>query len=243
MAWGVDANASCPNAGTNDRRDWILNIGTPELAIGDGGFTYVCADTGHSTSSWYDALRAQVGQIKYFPVNDPAKMILSPSGQEKYAIIGFTALRIERVLQGNDPEAVGTPGQSGSCSASVSMSPGTTVYLNALSGGGCPGGIAADTISGLTLWKKVRNRTTIYRPGVDYEYDATAHVVTWRTGNQTGVNVQFDWSQAGTPGACGERPNDPNGVCLVASWQGVQVGGTRPGGGQDFGVRAIRLSE
>ena len=239
--WNVDAGSSCPNAGTSERRDWILG-GGPPVAIDLRGHSLVCADSGHSTSSWFDALQSLVGTIAFFPVNDPSLEVRT-SGREKYAIIGFTALKIERVLQGNDPAAIGTPGSGGSCSTSMSMRPGTTVYLDALSGPGCPRGVVATTISGLTLWQKQKNKTVTFKSGVDYTYDSAAHVVTWKARNQAGVNVQFDWSKSGAPGACGERPSDPNGVCLVASWQGVQVGGTRPGGGKDFGVRAIRLSE
>jgi hypothetical protein len=239
--WNVDAGASCPNSGTNERRDWIMG-GGPPVAIDLRGHSLVCADSGHSTSSWFSALQSLVGTIGYFPVNDPA-LEVTTSGREKYAIIGFTALKIEKVLAGNDPEATGTPGGSGSCSASMSMNPGTTVYLNTLSGQGCPRGAATDSISGLTLSDKTKGKTVTFQQGVDYDYDAAAHVVTWRAAAQSTVDIAFDWGQTGTPGACGLRRSDPNGVCLVASWQGVQVGGTRPGGGRDFGVRAIRLSD
>ena len=75
----------------------------------------------------------------------------------------------------------------------------------------------------------------------DFTFDPSTDIVTWRAKKAT-VTVTFDWVSGGTYGACGFRKRDPNGVCLVATWQGAQVGGSRPGGGQDFGVRAIRLS-
>jgi hypothetical protein len=57
------------------------------------------------------------------------------------------------------------------------------------------------------------------------------------------VTISFDWNVDNAYGACGLRDRDANAVCLVASWEGAQVGGSRPGGGRDFGVRAIRLSD
>src|SRR5439155_12750521 len=72
--WGVAPSDSCPNAGTDDRRNWILSLGVPDLPIDSSGTAFVCADTGHSTSSWYDALRSLVGQVKFFPVTDPQQM-------------------------------------------------------------------------------------------------------------------------------------------------------------------------
>ena len=241
-AWGVAPSDSCPSSGTDDRRDWILSIGEPDLTIGDGGVAYVCADTGHSTSSWFDALRSLVGQIKYFPVNDPNRMVLQPTGSEKYAIIGFTALRIDGVLQGNDPAAVGTPGQTGQCTQLFDLSPGDTVDLDSFTAAGCPNGAHTDSIDQVVVQGQVGSNTVVFQSGSDYQYDPTGHVITWKRGNKKGVSISFDWTINTFYGACGLRQPDPNAVCLEASWQGAQVGGTRPGGGTDFGVRAIRLS-
>ncbi|MDQ3941135.1 MAG: pilus assembly protein TadG-related protein, partial [Actinomycetota bacterium] len=119
---GAGSGDACPNSGSADRGDWISGARRAPIQIGPDGFTYVCVDSGHAASNWYDALTAQVGKIKYFPVNDPARMVRT-SGREKYAIIGFVALRIDEVLKGNDPAAVGTPGSSGSCSGTHSFVP------------------------------------------------------------------------------------------------------------------------
>ncbi|MFN2545511.1 MAG: pilus assembly protein TadG-related protein [Actinomycetota bacterium] len=240
--WGDGANDSCPSAGTSTRRDWIGGVGVPQVSINETGPTYVCADSGHSTPTWYSSLQALVGKIRYFPVNDPSSMILHPPGREKYAILGFTALRIQAVLQGDDPEAIGVPGTTSACSTSVSFTSGKTVILDGLGGSGCPGGTHADTISGLALTSGNGSKKVTYRDGVDYTFNTVTHVITWTTA-AVDVTISFSWSTAGSYGACGIRKKDPNAVCLVASWQGAQVGGTRPGGGEDFGVRAIRLSD
>jgi hypothetical protein len=81
-------------------------------------------------------------------------------------------------------------------------------------------------------------------PGVDYTYDPVTHVITWVSQdplNQIVLNTRVDWDYD-TAGACGARGSDPNAICLVSSWQGYQSGGLNPGGGADFGLRAVRLS-
>ena len=234
---GIAAGDSCPNSGTNDRRDWIVGNGDAPVTIPKGGFTYVCVDSGHSASSWYEGLQSQIGKIKHFPVNDPNRMVRT-SGKEKYAIIGFVALRLEAVLKGNDPAAVGTPGLSGNCSIARSFTPQSSFDLDS---SGCFS--KAETISNLVLSKKARNKTTTYVLGKDYTFDPVTHIITWFTGTTTNVSIKFDWAKAGQNGLCGSRSPDPNAVCLVASWQGLQIGGSNPGNGQDFGIRSVRLSE
>ena len=233
---GIAPDASCPNSGTDDRREWIYGNQDAPLDV-TGTHTYVCVDTGHSNSSWMEALDAQVGQIKHFPVNDPDAMIRT-EGREKYAIIGFVALQVDGVYKGNDPAAVGTQGASGSCRGDNSFGPSSSFDLDSL---GCYG--SADTISNLVLeGGQGRNRTT-YVEGTHFTFDPTSHVITWFTAPQQDVSISFDWAQAGSAGKCGSRPPDPNAICLSASWQGVQVGGSLPGNGADFGLRAVRLDQ
>jgi hypothetical protein len=184
-----------------------------------------------------DALQAQVGEIKHFPVNDPDAMIRT-SGREKYAVIGFVALRVEGVYKGNDPAAVGTPGASGSCSGTHSFGPNSSFDLDSI---GCYDSDAS--VSGLALESgRGRNRTT-YMEGTHFTLDPNTNVITWFTGAAPDVSISFDWAQEGSAGKCGSRPPDPNAICLSASWQGVQVGGSLPGSGADFGLRAVRLDQ
>lgn len=239
--WGFinleQANASpgdsCPNAGASDRRDWITGATDLEIRLTDG-ISFICADSGHSHTSWFTALSSQIGTVKYFPVNDPAQMVLT-GGKEKYAIIGFVPLRIDDVLRGDDPAAVGTPGASGSCRQTHSFSTGSRLDLDGLD---CVGD--ADVISNLSIYRRQGNNTTHYQAGTHYTYDPIAHEITWFSGN-TSATVEFDWSETGAEGKCGSRDPDPNGVCLVLSWQGVRVAGSLPGTGADFGLRAVRL--
>ncbi|MBW3595222.1 MAG: hypothetical protein KY391_06550, partial [Actinobacteria bacterium] len=196
-----------------------------------------CVDSGHSNSSWMEALQNQVGKIKHFPVNDPDAMVRT-EGREKYAIIGFVALRVEAVLKGNDPAAVGTPGASGRCSGTFSFGLNSTFDIDDL---GCDTSTA--TISNLTLESGNGSKKKVHVEGTDYTFDPASHVISWFGAPTKDVSIAFDWAQAGSEGKCGSRAPDPNAICLSASWQGVQVGGSLPGNGADFGMRAVRLDQ
>lgn len=225
---------SCPNAGSSTRRDWIEGSLLTELTI-KGGYSLVCADSGHSSSSWAE-VHSQIGKIKYFPINDPALMVTT-NGREKYAIIGFIPLRIEDVLRGNDPEAIGTPGDSGSCSGTHTFRNGDLFDLDAM---GCYSGSPIAT-SGLEISIGKGKKGTVYQNGTDYSYNTTTHEVSWFGGTATSADVSFSYTMAGIPGKCGVQDSDPNGICLVLSWQGPRVAGSVPGAAADFGLRAVRL--
>ena len=231
---GVAPDDACSNSGTNERRAWIDSTMLEHITINEGT-TFVCIDSGHSNSSWFAALTAQIGTVRYFPINDPAQMITT-AGKEKYAIIGFIPLRVDDVLRGNDPLAVGTPGATGNCRATHTFSPGSRLDLDSL---GCYAD--AEVISNLRIFRRQGGNTTEYREGSDYTFDSTTHVVSWFTGTARDASIWFDWAEAGIAGKCGARRPDPNGVCLVLSWQGVRVAGSLPGAGADFGLRAVRL--
>jgi Flp pilus assembly protein TadG len=234
--WGVAPDAACPNSGSSDRASWIDGSSRMSVAVTSDP-TYVCIDSGHSSSGWLGALQSQVGKIKYFPVNDPARMIRI-SGKEKYAIIGFIPLRVDAVLKGNDPEAVGRPGTVGRCTGTHTFTPNENFNLDSM---GCY--TSVDQISNLDLWKKVGNKRVTYQQGADYTFDSDQHVITWLTAPVPDVNVEFDWATVGISGKCGFRKPDPNAVCLVTSWQGAQVGGSLPGTGPDLGLRAVQLTK
>jgi hypothetical protein len=225
---------SCPNAGSSTRRAWIDGTLLTEMTIEDG-MSLVCADSGHSSSSWSE-VHSQIGKIKYFPVNDPARMVTT-NGREKYAIIGFIPLRIEDVLRGNDPEAIGTPGDSGGCSATHTFKNGDLFDLDSL---GCYSGSPIAT-SGLKISVGKGRRGTVFQNGTHYSYNTTTHEVSWFTGTASSASVSFSYTMAGIPGKCGVQASDPNGICLVLSWQGPRIAGSVPGAAADFGLRAVRL--
>ncbi|HYI45851.1 MAG TPA: pilus assembly protein TadG-related protein [Actinomycetota bacterium] len=225
---------SCSSAGSSTRRGWIEATLQTELTITDD-YSLVCADSGHSSSAWSE-VRSQIGKIKYFPVNDPALMVTT-SSREKYAIIGFIPLRIEDALRGNDPEAIGTPGDSGHCSGTHTFPNGSVFDLDTL---GCYSGSPMAT-SDLEISLGKGKKDTVYQNGTDYSYNSTTHEVSWFAAAAPNADVSFSYTMAGIPGRCGVHDSDPNGICLVLSWQGPRVAGSVPGGSADFGLRAVRL--
>jgi hypothetical protein len=166
---------------------------------------------------------------------------------DKYAVVGFVRLRVTGVYQGNDPAAIGTPGASGACGpggnganfepydANGDIVPLDTIDLNAFGafGGNCgftspPGSITNVEVHprgpGVTDFVQCPSGST---SGCDWSYDPATRTVTW-WGNPTSAGgpqeqrddlvISFNWANAGTPGACGIRPSDPNAVCLVTEW-------------------------
>jgi hypothetical protein len=219
--------------------------------------TYVCVDTGHSTTNW-DTLYSQLGQVKMFPVNDcdgqldqSGNVAPCPSTPDKYDIIGFTRLLIHEVYKGNDPAAIGTPGASGTCTLSTSSLTTNEVKAIADSYGtsGCPS-VAPDSLlsSNVHIYPKKGTEFTQCAQGdpsptCAYWYDTTARTITWRTADETDLKVEYGWSMNGTPGACGIRPSDSNAICLVTQWKGFTTGPGPVGGGEDLGAQSIVLCD
>jgi hypothetical protein len=141
-------------------------------------------------------------------------------------------MRLDHVYKANQ---VGDT--SGSCSTSWTVTSSQPwIDLDMLS---CLGGVTVDEINTLTLTDSKSKKTT-YQLNTNYTYDSSTHIVTWK-GNPSAnpVNVAFDWVQYGL---CGASPGNASARCLLVTWEGVQLSGGNPGGGKDFGVRAIRLS-
>jgi hypothetical protein len=256
--WNVPRIYNCPNVGASQRSNWIRGINVPQLPVNPvPAPTFVCTVSGHASSNFSD-LQSQIGHYRVFPVNDATGQF-APPGQvdksgnycppnssctpDKYDIVGFTVLRIDQVLHGTDPAAIGDPGSSGSCGPNHDFKknpPNNTWDLNTQS---CnitnlhyPGDPSKS-------YPELSKGNTIYQFGIDYTYDPTSAVITWtRDENVKNVKVQWDYVVPPTPGKCGLHNPDPNAVCFVVSWQGYQTGGINPGPGPDFGERAIRLS-
>jgi hypothetical protein len=252
--WNVDRYYNCPNVPSGDRTNWIKGINVPPLPVNPIPTpTFVCTVSGHASVNFAD-MQTQIGKFKVFPVNDAAGA-LAPPGQvdkngaycppstlctpDKYDIVGFTVLRLDGVYRGDDPAATGTPAASGHCSVNNNFTqnaPGNTFNL-------ATSGCVTTNLINLKLSKS----STTYVLNVDYRFDPVTQIVTWiRNQNVNSVKVEWDWSTPAVPGRCSRAhptmTSDPNAVCLVASWQGPQAGGINPGGGVDFGLRAIRLA-
>ena len=87
------------------------------MTLNPTGPTYVCVSHGFEHSTWFGALRDDIGRVVVFPVNDPATMIRT-TGRQKYSIVGFAALRLQDVLSGKDPAALtACPGHTADANA------------------------------------------------------------------------------------------------------------------------------
>ena len=254
------ADESCPAAGSSDLDEWIRETGAVTIQGTDR--IYICFTSGHRNDTWFDALVSRDDDApdtnpdavpETFPINDPNCMVRT-SGKEKACVVGFFTGYVTDVYRGNDPAAIGTPGVRGSCDQRVDFRPGMTVDLDGwgslcgypadLSGGTNPNGV--DSIVNLQL--RQGSSCCVQRPGADYTYDPSTHVITWvRSSAVNRVRVTFDWNEGGTAGACGVRPADPNAVCLVLEYHGVEpiegpvcIGSDCP---TDFGSRGVRLCD
>jgi Flp pilus assembly protein TadG len=260
--WNVSPTTSCSNAGADDRRDWIEhNYPDPNVLNGDppgSRPTYVCVDTGHTSADWQN-LHLQEGQFKLFPVNDcsgqldkDGNVLPCPATPDKYDIIGFTSLKIVKVYKGNDPQAVGVPGASGTCQKSNNdIATFQTLSLDSFGLSQNCFATAPDNIpySGVQLSPRSGPAYTKCQPGdssgsCDYWYDESTHVLTWRRAAAARVTVKFDWSNDSIGGACPGHTSDPNAICLVTEWDGFRVySGILTQGPPDLGPRAVRLLE
>lgn len=237
--WNVESGADCPVVKSSRLREWISDNG-PLVRLDSSGTTLVCTTEG-SASKFLPELEAQEGELRVFPVDDPDRQI-----DDKYGIVGFTILKIEDALSGES-------GAAFLCEPPFVRTFNTNDTWNLKSQSECP-------LRGLHYpdnpnreYPRIRPQDPneqAYRGGsdsncsnVDYCYDSEEHVITWLA-EEPAIDALVDWTYRDPPagGRCGPQEPDPDAVCLVVSWQGYRTGGINPGGGVDFGLRAVRLS-
>jgi len=88
--------------------------------------------------------------------------------------------------------------------------------------------------------------------GCQYTYNPVARSIQWVASatkpngskeSDDDVHISFTWQNAGTPGACGAHPSDPNAICLVTEWRGFTTGPGPVGSGEAFGPSGIVLCD
>ena len=229
--WNVDAGYPCNNVGgTPTIEDWVS--GTTVIETLDLNYpfaTYVCARDGNRTPVWR-ALEKLVGRTFDFPINgispaDGATVIANPSGTtQKYNIIGFARLLLVDVLEARHSNPV-------HCN-NVTIPPTATLPLDLMALGrssACPTMPAGAVFVAGSAHPSPGNVTMIV--------DDTGHVTSW---SEPPSKISFDYTVLECGGI--EAPN-ASGHCLVLEWRGAQMGGSHPGGGADFGLRAISLCD
>jgi hypothetical protein len=116
--WGVDPWGGCGgNVSQSDVGNWIT-IGYPGSLLIDPSPEYVCRGNGFQGNALNNDINAQVGEILFFPVNDPQQQVQSggtlcrpdgvdgPCTVQKYAIVGFAALEVVQVWTGQNAQAM-----------------------------------------------------------------------------------------------------------------------------------------
>jgi hypothetical protein len=114
--WGVEPWGGCGgNVSQSDVGNWITN-GYPGSLLIDPSPEYVCRGSGFQGNALNNDIESQVGEILFFPVNDPQQQVQSggtlcrPDGVDgsctvqKYAMVGFAALEVVHVWTGQDAQ-------------------------------------------------------------------------------------------------------------------------------------------
>jgi len=230
--WNVPAGYPCNNVGgTPTIEDWVT--GTTRIEPLDLNYpfaTYVCARDGNRTPVWR-TLETLVGRTFDFPINgvtpaDGATVIANGSGNtEKYNIIGFARLMLIEV---------------------VAAKHSNPIHCNNVPIPTPPPAFPIDLISlGRSTVCPTMSPNAIFEPGSAKANPGNVSLTVDNTGKVTGWSAQpnrisFDF----TVPECGgiEAPNS-SGHCLILEWRGAQIGGSNPGGGADFGLRAVALCD
>jgi hypothetical protein len=253
--WGVAPSASCNSSGgSNDIGDWIVD-GYPDMLTVVPPPQYVCLMPGARAGNWQNDLESQIGKTKLFPVNDENRQVtrsgaICTAAQQaagtcdvdKYAIVAFAHLLLKDVLDGNDPEAIGTPGAAGHCRVNrfdFAPPPGDNTYS-------LPESLCSSAnVANLTVTSQGGGPPVTFVENTHYTYNPTTFTITWLGAAQR-VRIEWDFSTPGIPGRCGALDPDPNAKCLIVEYLGLTTVAGAPcdpeDGCEDFGVRAIRLS-
>jgi hypothetical protein len=242
LGWDVGSGDNCPNVGATLRSDWIDGnwSGGPNV-VNYPAPTFVCRVSGLTSSNW-SSLEDRIGDDLIFPVNDCATQVdkngnpigcFPSEAPDKYNIIGFIVLNLDAVLDSKSE----WEGPSGSCTSTpINMTvTSPNVDLDAIAPGlGCT---PYDTIANVTLDAPGNPKLS---EGTHYTYDAVNHVVDWTDGVRNNVTIEWDFS-AGGP--CGVPPNNSSAVCLQVHTVEARFGGSAPGQGANYNLRAVRLCD
>lgn len=145
--WGVEPWGGCGgNVSQSDVGNWITN-GYPGSLLIDPSPEYVCRGSGFQGNALNNDIDAQVGEILFFPVNDPQQQVQSggtlcrpdgvdgPCTVQKYAMVGFAALEVTHVWTGQNAQAM--------C-GQIATNNGSLRCLEAVWQGFQPGGLTPD---------------------------------------------------------------------------------------------------
>ena len=245
QGWDVNAGDNCPNVGASLRSDWINGnwSGGPN-ETNYPATTFVCRVSGLTQTNW-SSLEQRVGDDLIFPVNDCTSQVdkdgvpigcTSTVAPDKYNIIGFIVLNLDEVLD-SKPEWEGNSGSCGPTSPLLNMTPTSPdIDLDVLAANmGCT---PFDAISNVQM--SANGNPQCCTLGTHFTFDPTTNVVDWIGNNRNNVRLTWDYSEGGP---CGVPPNNSSAVCLRVHTVEVQFGGSAPGQGANYNLRAVMLCD
>jgi hypothetical protein len=231
--WDVSKLGKCNESDKKYLDEWIDGtIPVGSLGLNYGNATWVCSHTGNLGDNFvWDAIEDLEGETRDFPIVGPTPddgqpaFAARPEADPKYNVIGFAQFEIvdvrmaSKVTSGPYPFTIDSGITNGMVLTDAIGVPDDAVYVD---------GSAKVTQQGPKTW-------SVSADGI----------LTW-TGTRPVTKVVFDYTTETITSDCGGTapPGGNNSAhCLVLQWNGATIGGTRPGGGANFGLDAVALCD
>ena len=231
--WNVPRSRQCRNQGGVPELEGWIDGSTPvdDVGLNYPSATWVCTIEmeGGNNPAWR-AVEDIIGETRDFPIVGPTpadgEPQQIPNPHAKYNVIGFAQFEIVDVNKASKLE-------SGDVSCSVPRTSASPIDLL-----DCVGAPSNATFVGLSASNPFTGNWGSSNPQVSPE-----GVLTW-TGSLPNGNRSVKFSYETDDSDCGGNPA-PNASahCLVLKWNGATIGGTRPGGGANFGLDAVALCD
>jgi hypothetical protein len=231
--WDVGKFSTCNESDKKYLDEWIDGtIPVGDLGLNYGNATWVCSHVGDLGGNFvWNAIEDLEGETRDFPIVGPTPddgepaFASRPDADPKYNVIGFAQFEIvdvrmaSKVTSGPYPFTIDSGITNGMLLTDAVGVPDDAVFVE---------GSAKVTQQGPKTW-------SVSPDGI----------LTW-TGTTPVTKVVFDYTTETITSDCGGTapPAGNNSAhCLVLVWNGATIGGSRPGGGANFGLDAVGLCD
>jgi Putative Flp pilus-assembly TadE/G-like len=231
--WDVGKFSTCNESDKKYLDEWIDGtIPVGDLGLNYSNATWVCSHVGDLGGNFvWNAIEDLEGETRDFPIVGPTPddgepaFASRPDADPKYNVIGFAQFEIvdvrmaSKVTSGPYPFTIDSGITNGMLLTDAIGVPDDAVFVE---------GSAKVTQQGPKTW-------SVSPDGI----------LTW-TGTGPVTQVVFDYTTETITSDCGGTapPAGNNSAhCLVLVWNGATIGGSRPGGGANFGLDAVGLCD
>jgi len=228
QGWNIPQSTNCPN-NKDKLEDWIVNGIDDPLLLNYPAPTWACSISGElGNNPVWRAIRDRRGDDFDVPVVDgpPRKL----SSGDKYNVIGFAHFKLVFAEQASQADKVCDP----------------CLTINRPSGGWMTGGATTRDLA-VDLAAQIPDATFISatKQGGNNTWSIEGSLLRRGTGNgPNSVTITYSTPEVSPPPQCGDPPvSGASSHCLVFEWLGPTIGSHNPGGGADFGVRAVILCD